>query len=123
KVCIRAARSYAKIGGAADVVGAGAACQAKEAAIVGLAFIFEGQSSVGVGRAVNGLRPPPEVYAAGHAADGFDVNRSLGVDTVTRLQALHDESEGAQASRNRSQLRQAQALIGAEAVTARADKG
>src|SRR5439155_15977485 len=50
-------------------------------------------------------------------------DRPLGIDSVTGFQALHDEGEGTQASGNGSQLRQAQALIGAETVAARADKG
>src|SRR5207253_10981839 len=85
--------------------------------------LFEGQSPVGVGRAINGLGPAPQVHTTRHTTDGFHVDRPLGIDSVTGFQALHDEGEGTQASGNGSQLRQAQALIGAETVAARADKG
>src|SRR5260221_11276857 len=105
-VCVAASGSDAKIGWAAHVVDAAPAVQSEDAAVGGLTFIFKRQGSIGVRRAFNGLIPAPEIHAAGNPANGLDVNSSLRIDTVTRFQALHDESERGCPARDRSQCRQ-----------------
>ena len=122
-VGVTASGRHAEVGGTADVLGASAAAQSEDAAVVGLALVLERQGAVSIRRAVDGRIPAPQIDAPGHAADRLDVDRPLGIDAVSGLDALYDEREGAEPRRNRSELRQTEALIGAEAVDARTDEG
>src|SRR5207302_2467375 len=103
------------------VIVAAPAGQSENAAIVRLSLVFERQSSVGVGRAVDGLIPAPEVNAARNAANRLHVHCALGIDAVTGLQALDNKSQRARPRGYGSQLRKAQALIRTESVSSRTD--
>jgi hypothetical protein len=59
-----------------------------EHAAIGLAFVLEGQRSVGVRPAVGSFIPAPQVKAAGDSADGLDVDAALRVHSHAGLDCL-----------------------------------
>src|SRR5439155_22027171 len=103
-----------KISRITDVLRASSAREAVDSAVVGLTLILERQGSVAVCRPVESAIPAPQVHASGNTADRDDVHCSLRIDAVAGLYSLDDERQWAQPGRRRRQLRQAEALVGAE---------
>src|SRR3989441_2085967 len=113
-ICIAASQCHAEVSRIPDVLSTPTVRKAEDAAVIGLAFILEGQRLVAVGRPFKVCGPTPQVYASGNTTDGDHVGRSLSIHAVAGLHSLDDERQRAQTCRHRCQPRQAQALVRAE---------